>query len=311
MWWAATMVAAAAAVGQAIASGGAAAECDDSELRQHPAPQQQPDCQAPTTGVTDTLLCRTGPQATYTRVPWLGQWAWSEQGQKTHLAMRSEIKGGQVSRVHNALSPVVAEALFNELAHASVNWTRQLNTDASDSVRFSRHVLHCTLDGAEQHAGGWSLGDGTVENTCPLLLLHFHRYLNDNSRWWSQFTEPAVHSWSSFTEGPQATWYRENDYLSRHNDRSGHHNKRALAFTLSLAKHFQPRFGGSFRWEANSSNVTQYNPEFNTLLLFVPASSSWHAVSAVTNDLRTRAEGEAEGIGTRRRMAISGWFLSS
>ena len=156
---------------------------------------------------------------------------------------------------------------------------------------------------------------------CPPLLLAFHSYLAESLDFWAQLPLAELGRWTSTRgTGPLATWFREGEYISPHDDQVG---LRALSFVLSLTKQWERQWGGAFWW-LGGGGAACLPPEFNSLLLFQPSPLSLHLVSPVSfrqpagahpdySDLlagerNAPDEGGAPPPWPRKRLAVSGWF---
>lgn len=99
-----------------------------------------------------------------------------------------------------------------------------------------------------------------------------------------------------------AAFLRPGDQISEHNDHQvfvredGVKVVRAVTFNYYLTKHWDERWGGRFVWKNPHVEVV---PTFNTLVLFNVGSDSNHWVEPI-----------AQGV-EEKRLAITGWFLSS
>ena len=147
------------------------------------------------------------------------------------------------------------------------------------------------------------------------MLSALHAYLHADTGFWQQFPLGKLASWTGYTTGSMATWYRQGDFISPHNDMVGN---RGVSFVLSMTKGWERDFGGSFYWLNGQSH--EVVPEFNTLVLFMPSPRSIHVVSPVTYRGARQAHrrrpskegGDASGgwqpPKARSRFAVSGWF---
>lgn len=82
------------------------------------------------------------------------------------------------------------------------------------------------------------------------------------------------------------------DYLSPHSDL---HDNRAVSFVWSLAKGWQPNWGGHYLW---CSPPVSISPTFNTLILYRATAAGIHMVTPVAAQARAK------------RFAISAWWVS-
>ena len=238
--------------------------------------------------VTDSLItfeCQLG-NGSWAATPPFGRWAYSPK-------KRSEIgrafRDGKLVHIPSALHPQIAENLHEELIRYR-GWTREQQSNTSN-IQFNRRVLHCV--NAPEGRG-----------KCPPLLATFHEYIARDAVFWQQFPIVQLDSWTGWTEGPMATWYREGDFISPHSDLA---NNRAISFVLSLTKGWRESWGGSFWWFNGQPQCM--TPAFNSLLLFLPSPKSLHLVTPVTFATR----GAVDSFVVReepRRLAVSGWFTA-
>lgn len=76
----------------------------------------------------------------------------------------------------------------------------------------------------------------------------------------------------------QATLFRQNDYLTRHND-TGVGERRA-AYTLGLTREWRPDWGGQLLFHDEAGDVSRgFKPGWNVLTLF--KTPQWHSVATV------------------------------
>jgi SM-20-related protein len=91
----------------------------------------------------------------------------------------------------------------------------------------------------------------------------------------------------------QATLYRQGDFLTAHDDKTGGH-KRLAAYVLNMTANWRPDWGGVLQFIDERGHIAEgYVPTFNALNLFkVPAD---HAVSQVA-------------VYGGFRYSVTGWF---
>jgi Rps23 Pro-64 3,4-dihydroxylase Tpa1-like proline 4-hydroxylase len=90
--------------------------------------------------------------------------------------------------------------------------------------------------------------------------------------------------------------YKPGDFLSYHTDDVK--NKR-LSFVFYFSPHWERRFGGSLHLIDHNGEVTEIDPDYNSLVIFDVAAKTRHFI----NPVEQRA-------GERARLTVSGWFLT-
>jgi len=105
---------------------------------------------------------------------------------------------------------------------------------------------------------------------------------------------------SGFELGPtpliNAYSYKSGDFLSHHTDDV---KSKRLSFVFYLSPHWERRFGGLLHMVDREGDVTEINPDYNSLLIFDVAAKTTHFVNPVE-----------QCAGERARLTISGWFLA-
>lgn len=89
---------------------------------------------------------------------------------------------------------------------------------------------------------------------------------------------------------------RQGHYLRPHNDRSG---TRKIAYILYLGRGWQSQFGGQLTLVGKDGSQHQYEPIYNSLLLFDVTQNKEHHIEELTS--------QSKGFS---RDTMSGWFLS-
>lgn len=96
----------------------------------------------------------------------------------------------------------------------------------------------------------------------------------------------------------QATWYRQQNFLTLHNDYDPSDGGKRVAYVLTFCKDWRPDWGGFLQFYDESGNIEDgFMPRFNALSLFTTPQN--HAVSFVTP------------FCAGQRLAITGWFRDS
>jgi Rps23 Pro-64 3,4-dihydroxylase Tpa1-like proline 4-hydroxylase len=90
--------------------------------------------------------------------------------------------------------------------------------------------------------------------------------------------------------------YRSGDFLRHHTDDV---KSKRLSFVFYLSPHWERRFGGLLHVIDHAGEVTEVNPDYNSLVLFDVAANANHFINRVE-----------PCAGDRARLTISGWFLT-
>ena len=90
--------------------------------------------------------------------------------------------------------------------------------------------------------------------------------------------------------------YKSGDFLSHHTDDV---KSKRLSFVFYLSPHWERRFGGLLHLIAHNGDVTEVDPDYNSLVIFDVAAKTKHFVNPVE-----------QCVGERARLTISGWFLA-
>jgi Rps23 Pro-64 3,4-dihydroxylase Tpa1-like proline 4-hydroxylase len=96
----------------------------------------------------------------------------------------------------------------------------------------------------------------------------------------------------------QATYhlfsYKKGDFLRSHTDRAG---KYLLAFILYLTPDWSPGFGGNLNVRLPGGESLEFQPQYNSLIIFNVDRNSEHSVSVINDNADTRG-----------RCTFSGWL---
>jgi Rps23 Pro-64 3,4-dihydroxylase Tpa1-like proline 4-hydroxylase len=90
--------------------------------------------------------------------------------------------------------------------------------------------------------------------------------------------------------------YKAGDFLDLHTDDV---KSKRLSFIFYLSPEWDRRFGGLLNLIDPDGNVTQVDPDYNSLVIFDVAAKTKHFISPVE-----------QRAGRRVRLTISGWFLA-
>jgi Rps23 Pro-64 3,4-dihydroxylase Tpa1-like proline 4-hydroxylase len=90
--------------------------------------------------------------------------------------------------------------------------------------------------------------------------------------------------------------YKSGDFLRHHTDDV---KSKRLSFVFYLSPDWERRFGGLLHVIDHRGEVTEVNPDYNSLVLFDVAANANHFINRVE-----------PCAGERARLTISGWFLS-
>ena len=90
--------------------------------------------------------------------------------------------------------------------------------------------------------------------------------------------------------------YKTGDFLSYHTDDV---KSKRLSFVFYFSPHWERRFGGLLYLIAHNGDVTEVDPDYNSLVIFDVAANAKHFISPVD-----------QCAGERARLTISGWFLA-
>jgi Rps23 Pro-64 3,4-dihydroxylase Tpa1-like proline 4-hydroxylase len=90
--------------------------------------------------------------------------------------------------------------------------------------------------------------------------------------------------------------YKSGDFLSHHTDDV---KSKRLSFIFYLSRHWDRRFGGLLHLIDSNDDVTEVDPDYNSLVIFDVAAKTTHFITPVE-----------QCAGERARLTISGWFLA-
>lgn len=90
--------------------------------------------------------------------------------------------------------------------------------------------------------------------------------------------------------------YKSGDFLSHHTDDV---KSKRLSFVFYFSPHWEHRFGGLLHLIDHNGDVTEVDPDYNSLVIFDVAAKTKHFINPVE-----------QCAGERARLTISGWFLA-
>lgn len=90
--------------------------------------------------------------------------------------------------------------------------------------------------------------------------------------------------------------YKSGDFLSHHTDDV---KSKRLSFVFYLSPDWERRFGGILHMIDDNGDVTEIDPDYNSLVIFDVAAKTKHFINPVE-----------QCAGERTRLTISGWFLA-
>lgn len=190
--------------------------------------------------------------------------------------------------IRNFLRPAVAEALHTELYNASNTSAFQRFTSTSRNYQF-RYSAQYAFPRQEQSSDTFEtlpLATGLLRALDSLQM----------KRW----VEQAAGCNVSSRVMAGATYFAPGDYVGPHTDTGGGHQqgaKRRVTFVFHLAKDWDTVYGGDLVFATPLSLITA---SYNTMTIFSVTKAAYHLVTPVW----------AETPLSRRRLAVSGWWMS-